>query len=78
MSAAQIPVGYILTLETRHFSFEAHGATEEDAIEAMGRTLQAHSKTYHLPDDWCKPYLGEFKTREFTPGAGFRDDARIS
>lgn len=70
--------GYILTLETEHFSFEAHGATEEQAIEAMGRALSAHGISYRLPDDWADPYLGEFKTREFQPGAGFRDDERIS
>lgn len=69
--------GFILTLETRHFSFEAHGETEEQAIEAMGLTLQVHGKQYHLPEDWADPFLNDFKTREFMPGAGFRDDARL-
>jgi hypothetical protein len=78
MSAAQIPVGFILTLETDHFYFEAHGTTEQDAIEAMGRALQAHGKAYRLRDDWSDPYLDGFKTRLFMPGAGFRDDEQIS
>lgn len=70
--------GFILTLETDHFSFEAHGETEEEAIEAMGRALNEHGRQYRLPRDWADPYLDGFKTREFTPGAGFRDDERIS
>lgn len=78
MSAAQIPVGYILTLETRHFSFEAHGITEEDAIEAIGRAMKVHARQYNLPEDWDTFYLDSFKTRKFTPGAGFRGDEQIS
>lgn len=69
--------GYILTLETENFSFEAHGSTEEQAIEAMGAALAAHGKSYRLPDDWADPYLDGFKTREFVPGAYFRDDERL-
>lgn len=76
MSAAQQPVGFIVTLETRNFSFEAHGATEEQANETMGRLLRRHGQQYGLPSDWSDPYLDAFKTREFLPGVGFRDDER--
>jgi hypothetical protein len=72
-----VPAGYILTLDTDHFSFEAHGRTEEEANEAMGRTLDAHGKQYRLPADWSDPYLDGFETRLFLPGVGTRDGEEI-
>jgi len=69
--------GFIVTLETDHFSFEAHGETEEEANEAMGRALKSHGKLYNLRDDWADPWLGCFETREFVPGASYRDGERL-
>lgn len=77
MSAAQTPAGYIVTLTTRHFHFEGHGVTEEEANEAMGRALVAHGRQMDLPNDWADPYLGEFQTTPFHPGASFRDGVPI-
>lgn len=77
MSDAQTPMGYIVTLDTRHFSFEAHGITETDANEAMGRTLAQHGRQYGLPDDWADEFLSGFETRPFLPGFGFRDGSAI-
>lgn len=68
--------GYIVTLETRNFSFEAHGRTEEEANEAMGRTLTRHAAQYTLPADWWADY--EFATRLFRPGTAFRDGEALS
>jgi hypothetical protein len=43
-----VPAGYILTLDTDHFSFEAHGRTEEEANEAMGPTRMASNTACRL------------------------------
>lgn len=67
--------GWIVTLETRHFSFEAHGSTEEEANEAMGRALARHAQQYRQPDDWWQEY--EFATRRFQPGTVTRDGEPI-
>ena len=65
-------------LETDHFSFEAHGITEEQATEIMGHVLKKHGEQYRLPDNWSDPYLNWIETRLFTPGVGFRDGEEIS
>lgn len=67
-------LGWIAELETRHFHFEAHGLTEEEANEAMGRLLDAHARQCGLRSDrWQNLYEGSFTTRHFMPGTGFRD-----
>lgn len=77
MSAAQIPVGFIARLDTRHFSFEAHGLTEEQANEAMGRTLTAHGTQCGLSADWWEEYADGFTTTPFLPGVGTRDGSPL-
>lgn len=77
MSGAQIPHGFILRLDTRNFAFEAHGLTEEQAIETMGRLLAAHGLNYGLRPDWSDEYLDSFNTTIFKPGAGLCDGAEI-
>lgn len=73
MSAAQIPVGFILTLSTEHFEFEAYGITEEQASKALRATLAKHGKQCGLPRNWSDFYLDSVHTREFLPGFGRRD-----
>jgi hypothetical protein len=63
--------GAIATLETRHWSFEAHGLDEAGAREAMSRLLAEHGRQCSLPSDWSKEY--EVAVREFAPGTGCRD-----
>lgn len=67
--------GYIVTLETEHFVFEADGETEEQANEAMGRLLNRHRDQYALPDEWWSAY--DFNTRAFCPGVATRNGEAI-
>lgn len=73
MSDAQHAAGYIVQLYTEHFTFEAHGVTEEEANEAMGRALKRHGEQYQLPVDWSDDYVGGFQTTPFRPGRATRD-----
>lgn len=68
---------YILRLDTRHFSFEAHGSTEEQAIEALGQCLTKHGEQTGLAPDWWEEFAGDFQTTPFQPGAAWRDDHRM-
>jgi hypothetical protein len=77
VSAAQIPAGFILTLETRHFSFEAHGLTEAQAVDAMKRLLREHGRQCGLPADWSDDFQDDIKTHKFAPGTGSRDGAEV-
>jgi len=65
------PVGSIASLETRHWSFEAHGLDEAGAREAMKRLLDEHGRQCGLPKDWAEAY--EVTVRDFAPGTGCRD-----
>lgn len=78
MSAAQIPCGYITRLETRHFSFEAHGLTEAEAWQTLQRGLATHGRQCDLRDDWAAEYAESITYRPFMPGVAFRDDTEIS
>lgn len=63
--------GAIATLETRHWSFEAHGLNHADARQAMSRLLDEHGRQCSLPSDWSLEY--EVSVRDFAPGTGCRD-----
>ena len=67
---------FIVTMQTTHFFFEAHGYTEEEANEAMGAAITVHTKQYGLEADWWSDY--EFNTRRFEPGLCFRDGERLA
>jgi len=76
LAAMELPIkppvaGYIVTLETEHFVFEADGVTEEEANEAMGRLLNIHRDQYYLSDEWWTDY--DFSTRKFVPGVATRN-----
>jgi hypothetical protein len=78
MSAAQIPVGFIARLSTRHFDFEAHGTTEALARAAMHSILRKHATECGLPKNWADPWLADdLHISQFIPGAGFRDAMRV-
>jgi hypothetical protein len=67
---------FIVTLETKNFSFEAHGYTEEEANEAMGVALNVHRDQYGLHDEWWSEY--DFQTHRFEPGLCFRNGERLA
>lgn len=61
------------SLETRHFTFEAYGYTEVEALYIMRQTWMKHSKEYKA----AKHNWGEFEddvhVQEIIVGAGYRD-----
>lgn len=67
---------FIVTLETKNFTFEAHGYTEEEANEAMGVALTEHQRQYGLEPDWWSDY--DFATHRFEPGLAFRNGERLA
>ena len=40
--------------ETRNFSFEGFGSTEDAALEQIEKLLDLHGEQYHLSSDWWK------------------------
>ena len=65
-----------VTMHTSHFYFDAFGATEEEANEAIGRALEWHRQQYRLDADWWSDY--DFNTRLVALGAGYRDEERVA
>ncbi len=66
-----IRLGVIASMETRHFSFEAHGLDEEDARRSMLKLLEEHARQCGMPPHWHDQY--ETRFRDFVPGTGYRD-----
>jgi hypothetical protein len=77
MSAAQHPLGFIVSLTTEHFWFEAHGMTEEAANEALGAALTRHGEAMAIPPNWWEDYAESFETRAFIPGSATRDGSPV-
>lgn len=61
----------ILRMETRHFSFEALGATGDEAGTALNAALKYHGEMYALPENWHTCY--DIARLEIAPGECFRD-----
>lgn len=62
--------------DSRHFSFEAYGLTEGEALTALRRTLADHAKQYHVTtDDWF--HDDDLFAYEITIGSGLRDRSPI-
>lgn len=69
---------WIATLETNHFSFDAFGATAEDARATLGKGLAAHAEQMQLPEDWYVDYLDDIAVREVRLGHAYRDRTLIT
>lgn len=65
------------TLETRHFSFEAHDVTEQAAREALAKGLARHGVQYQCEPNWFAPLLVDVECREITLGRAYRDREEI-
>lgn len=77
MSAAQIPVTFwIASMGTRHFDFDAFGATEQEARNALKAGLAEHEKRCGgLEDDWFTE--DDFNVRSVTLGTAYIDGPRV-
>lgn len=68
--------GAIARVETRHFSFEAHGVDDAGARLAMARLLEEHGRQCSLADGWADDL--DVTVTAFAPGAGMRDGDRVT
>ena len=66
---------WIATYETRHFSSEAYGATEDEARSALTAGLKAHAAEYGATADWLEEALSaeEWECRLVEAGRCYRD-----
>jgi len=76
------PILWRASFESRSFSFEAYGESEDDARAAMGRTLRAHQRQYRLDRGWARdmldPDAGNVGIYPIAVGHGYRDGERIT
>lgn len=77
---ARAPQFWTAFLETRHFSFEAYGLTEESCRDALRRALAAHAKKYiRLEADspnhkaWIDSMMDDANVQPRHMGEGYRD-----
>lgn len=59
------------TLETRNFSFEAYGATEDEALSALKAGCTKHAKQYQIEDGFAS--VEQVAMREISIGTCYRD-----
>lgn len=64
--------------ETRHFSFEAYGATQAEALSALEAGLSKHATQYHLSPDWYEDDRDDIVFESFTAGVCLRDGETLS
>lgn len=62
-------------IDTSNFSFEAYGATQEEAREALRAGLTKHSEHYRVSDgpEWVEECMEDVRTLEITLGTCYRD-----
>lgn len=64
---------WIATIDTSKFSFEAFGASHDDAKEALLRGLRQHATQCSLPPSWPDSLIDSANVRGVTFGAAYRD-----
>lgn len=69
-------LGVIASLDTRHWTFEAHGLDRGQAQAEMDRLLTEHGRQCGLPTDWAEEYEPSF--HDFVPGTGRRDSEMVT
>lgn len=62
-------------IDTSNFSFEAYGATQEQAREALRAGLTKHSEHYRVSGgpEWVDKCMEDVQTLEITLGTCYRD-----
>jgi hypothetical protein len=61
--------------ESRHFTFEAAGLTEEEARTNLEKGLLAHKQECSLTDDWYEP--DDIQVFEMEVGQAYRERVRL-
>lgn len=64
------------SLESRHFSFEAHARSQEQAIAALEAGLKIHADQVGIPGDWYKEGH-DISTQLIEIGLPYRDGSVI-
>ena len=66
------------TLDTRHFTFEAFGTTEAEAMETLAGGLVRHAGRHMLDADWADEDLMGVEPVEIETGICLRDGEPIA
>ncbi len=65
------------SLDTRKFFFEAYGGTDDEARDALIKTLREHAVQYRIEPDWWEDFATDIRYREITLGMGYRDHGEL-
>ena len=60
-------------LDTRKFSFESYGKTENSARKALLYALKRHGEQYELESDWYQDFTQDIVYRRIVIGQAYRD-----
>lgn len=63
---------YYASAESRNFSFQAIGATYNEAIGTLHKGLKAHAKQYNLEPNWFEEWA-DIRVQELESGITYKD-----
>lgn len=64
---------YRCRLDSRNFSFEAFGATKEEALTAFARGLRVHANQYGATQEWVDESIMQAEPERIAIGKCYRD-----
>jgi hypothetical protein len=67
---------YLATAESRNFSFQAVGATYNEAISSLHKGLKIHAKQYDLDPKWFEEWA-DICCEPLDIGKAYRDGSEI-
>jgi hypothetical protein len=69
---------YLAKGESRSFSFQALGETEEIALAALHKSLTKHGKQYQISPNWWRDAVNiDIFVEEIKLGKGYRDGSEL-
>jgi hypothetical protein len=63
---------YYATADSRNYSFQAIGATYNEAIGTLHKGLKAHAKQYNLEPKWFEQWA-DIRVQELEGGITYKD-----
>jgi len=63
---------FYATAESRNYSFQAIGATYNEAIGTLHKGLKAHAKQYNLEPKWFEQWA-DIRVQELESGITYKD-----
>lgn len=66
---------YLASVDTRNFTFDAAGASRDEALAALRAVLEAHVRQYgaRVAPGWLFEVFEDVQIRELVLGVGYRD-----